>query len=184
MAESVDAPDLKSVDHYGRGGSSPPAPMVLDGFLNPGTFLEMVRHIKDVNFPWCYPNSPGEPEQYCSILYFDHQFNRSISPQLMHIMRSVTTQLNAISILKIKVNATPRNAPEQIWHTDWQISTPSKTCVLYLNDCDGYTEFRDGQRVVSKENTAVIFDTNLEHRGVPQTDLDRRLVLNITYFEK
>ena len=27
MAESVDAPDLKSVDHYGRGGSSPPTRM-------------------------------------------------------------------------------------------------------------------------------------------------------------
>ena len=28
MAESVDAPDLKSVDHCGRGGSSPPAPIM------------------------------------------------------------------------------------------------------------------------------------------------------------
>ena len=27
--ESVDTPDLKSVDHYGRGGSSPPTPTYL-----------------------------------------------------------------------------------------------------------------------------------------------------------
>ena len=27
MAESVDAPDLKSVDRKGRGGSSPPTPI-------------------------------------------------------------------------------------------------------------------------------------------------------------
>ena len=27
MVESVDTPDLKSVDHYGRGGSSPPTRM-------------------------------------------------------------------------------------------------------------------------------------------------------------
>ena len=37
--------------------------------------------------------------------------------------------------------------------------------------------------VPSVSNTAVIFDTNTEHRGVPSTDT-RRLVLNINYFEK
>ena len=85
---------------------------------------------------------------------------------------------------EVKVNATPRNAPEQRWHTDWQTSTPSKTCVLYLNDNDGYTEFTDGTKVESVANTAVIFDTNTKHRGVPATNVDRRLVININYFEK
>ena len=39
-------------------------------------------------------------------------------------------------------------------------------------------------KIDSVENTAVIFDTNTRHRGVPQTDVDRRLVMNITYFER
>ena len=56
--------------------------------------------------------------------------------------------------------------------------------MLYLNDNDGYTEFRDGTKVQSVKNTAVIFDSNIEHRGVPATNIDRRLVLNINYFEK
>ena len=29
-----------------------------------------------------------------------------------------------------------------------------------------------------------VFDGNLEHRGVAATNVDRRLVLNINYFEK
>ena len=41
-----------------------------------------------------------------------------------------------------------------------------------------------GLKIDSVENTAVIFDTNTQHRGVPQTDVDRRLVMNITYFER
>ena len=86
-------------------------------------------------------------------------------------------------MLRIKVNATPKGAPQQEWHTDWQISTQSKTCVLYLNDNDGYTEFETGEKVVSQANTAVIFDTNLKHRGVSATNVDRRLVLNVSYFE-
>ena len=35
---------------------------------------------------------------------------------------------------------------------------------------------------MSQTNTAVIFDTNLRHR-VPATNVDRRMVLNISYFE-
>ena len=91
--------------------------------------------------------------------------------------------MEVIAILRVKLNATCRNAPEQEWHTDWQISTPSKTCVLYLNDNDGYTEFKD-TKVESKANTAVVFDTDTEHRGVPATNVDRRLAININYFEK
>jgi len=152
-------------------------------FLKYGTFNELHNQIADKNFPWYFTQSPGEPEQYTNLLYYDHQFSSAITPRMMRCLVTITNQLNAISILRVKVNATPRNAPEQEWHTDWQISTPSKTCVLYLNTNDGYTEFRD-RKVYSQENTAVIFDTNTEHRGVPASDIDRRLVLNVSYFEK
>ena len=182
MAESVDAPDLKSVDHCGRGGSSPPAPTVHDDFLRRGTFVELWREITSTKFPWYFPESPGEPEQYSNLLYYDHEFSKDVTPKLKRILSSVCTHLGAICVLRIKVNATPKDAPEQAWHTDWQISTRSKTCVLYLNDCDGYTEF-GSQRIDSKSNRAVIFDTDTLHRGSPSTN-DRRLVLNINYFEK
>ena len=55
--------------------------------------------------------------------------------------------------------------------------------MLYLNDNNGYTEFKN-QKVDSVSNTAVVFDTDIEHRGVPATNVDRRLVININYFEK
>ena len=41
-----------------------------------------------------------------------------------------------------------------------------------------------GEKIYSVENHAIIFDTNLVHRGVPSTDVDRRVVFNISYFEK
>tara|TARA_R100001510_G_scaffold56545_1_gene62331 strand:- start:51 stop:371 length:321 start_codon:yes stop_codon:yes gene_type:complete len=106
-----------------------------------------------------------------------------MTPVLMKCLRAITDQLNAIAILRVKVNATPKSAPEQGWHTDWQISTPNKTCVIYLNDNNGYTEFKNGKKILSVKNTAIVFDSNIEHRGVPATD-NRRLVLNINYFEK
>ena len=159
---------------------------ILPNFLEHYTFTELVDQINSTRFPWYYPQSArvdyGEPCQYVNLLYYDNQFSNTINPTLMKCLRTLTDQLNAIAILKIKVNATPKNAPEQAWHTDWQISTPSKTCVLYLNDNDGYTEFED-KKIDSIANTAAIFDTNTKHRGVSATNVDRRLVLNVSYFE-
>ena len=132
---------------------------VIPNFLKHYTITELERQINDVHFPWHYPQTEGEPDQYVNLLYYDHQFSNAMNPMLMRCL------------------------PEQQWHTDWQLSTPNKTCVIYLNDNNGYTEFRDGKKILSVKNTAVIFDSNLEHRGVPSTD-NRRLVLNINYFEK
>ena len=155
---------------------------ILPTFLKYYTFTELKNIVTDKNFRWYYPQSSGEPEQYSNLLYYDHQFSEDVTPKLKRILATICTQLGAIAVLRIKINATPKNAPQQDWHTDWQITTQSKTFVLYLNDNDGYTEFKD-TKVESKANTAIIFDTDLEHRGVPSTDM-RRLVLNINYFEK
>ena len=157
---------------------------ILPNFLKHYTITELERQIYDVHFPWHYPQAEGEPDQYVNLLYYDHKFSNAMNPMLMRCLRAITDQLNAIAILRVKVNATPKGAPEQQWHTDWQLSTPNKTCVIYLNDNNGYTEFRDGKKILSVKNTAVIFDGNLEHRGVAATNVDRRLVLNINYFEK
>ena len=157
---------------------------VISPFLPQATFNELYTQFNSPNFPWFWTQSQGEPEQYINLLYFDHQFSSAMNPTINRCLMEATNKLGVIAILRVKLNATPSKAPEQEWHTDWQISTPSKTCVLYLNTNNGYTEFETGEKVYSESNTAVIFDTNLKHRGVPSTDVDRRMVLNISYFEK
>ena len=156
---------------------------IIPNHLKYYTFTELKNTIADKNFRWYFSQSSGEPEQYSNLLYYDHEFSEDVTPKLKRNLATLCYQLGAIAVLIIKVNATPKNAPQQEWHTDWQISTPSKTCVLYLNDNDGYTEFMDGTKVESVANTAVIFDTNTKHRGVSATNVDRRLVLNVSYFE-
>ena len=152
-------------------------------FLKHYTFTELKNIVTDKNFRWYFRQSKGEPEQYNNLLYYDHQFSEDVTPKLKRMLSAICIQLDAIAVLRININSTPRNAPEQTWHTDWQISTPSKTCIIYLNDNDGYTEFEDS-KVESVANTAVVFDTNVKHRGAPPTNVDRRLVLNINYFVK
>lgn len=59
----------------------------------------------------------------------------------------------------------------------------AKTSILYFDDCDGYTIFKDSQeKVTSKRNRLVTFPSSTYHTGVPQTDTQRRILININYF--
>ena len=48
MAESVDAPDLKSVDHYGRGSSSLPTRITLNTFKG----ISCMKYRIDSRYVW------------------------------------------------------------------------------------------------------------------------------------
>ena len=58
----------------------------------------------------------------------------------------------------------------------------AKTASFYLNTCDGYTAFEDNQKVESKENRIVIFNSSKKHTGTSVTNSNRRVVLNLNYF--
>jgi hypothetical protein len=57
----------------------------------------------------------------------------------------------------------------------------SLTAIFYLNTCDGYTIFNDGDKIYSVENTLIIFPGRLLHCGTTCTNENRRLVININY---
>ena len=109
-------------------------------------------------------------------------------------VKPIFATLNPIGINRVKFNATSRTTEivETPLHVD--ITGPSESpdppypnvpkyniCVIYFNDNNGYTYFDDGQKVVSKENRAVIFPGDLLHGGTSCTDADLRVVLNIDY---
>ncbi len=56
-----------------------------------------------------------------------------------------------------------------------------KTAVLYINDCNGGTQFEDGTFIQSKANRLVEFPRELKHSGVTATDTPTRTVLNLNY---
>ena len=53
------------------------------------------------------------------------------------------------------------------------------TLVYSVNTNNGYTEFQDGTIIPSIANQLLIFDGNMEHRSVSQTDIKNRMNLNI-----
>ena len=55
---------------------------------------------------------------------------------------------------------------------------------IHLNTCDGYTVFKNGEKVESVANRYIEFDSNLMHSGTSTTDSKRRVVINFNYITK
>ena len=58
------------------------------------------------------------------------------------------------------------------------------TMLIYLEDSNGYTEFKETkERVKSKRNRALVFNSQIEHQTIMQTDIPIRRNININFKE-
>jgi hypothetical protein len=64
-------------------------------------------------------------------------------------------------------------------HRDLQ--EPHKVALFYINTNNGYTLFKNGDRVPSVENRMLLFDGSNLHSSVTQTDTKLRINININY---
>lgn len=104
----------------------------------------------------------------------------------IELCRPILQRLAVGAPIRIKVNCcTVSPSGEQIIH-GYHVDNPypnAKTAILYLDDSNGFTQFRHNQqKVYSKNNRLVIFPSSLYHSGTSPTDQMRRMVININYF--
>lgn len=164
---------------------------VYDDFLPEEVFTPIKDYVLGGQMPWYHsPSSVRDNDgcpQFSNAIYVDCA---PVNMELWNIILPIFGTLNPIGISRVKFNATARTPEikEKPLHIDIHTGTPESPnipdyniCVIYFNDCNGYTYFEDGQRVESKANRAVIFSGDLLHAGTSSTDADLRVVLNIDY---
>ena len=98
----------------------------------------------------------------------------------------VYNKLGVRALLQSRANCVTRVSKQVIksLHNDF-IYPDSKTAIFYMNTNNGGTFFEiDGEEKIvnSVENRIVIFDSLTLHATKTQTDLKRRIVINISYF--
>ena len=163
-------------------------------FLPEEVFTPIRDYVFGGRMPWYYASNSVKEGDNCP--QFSHMCYANCVPisDMFERVKPIFATLNPIGINRVKFNATSRTTEiqEKPLHVD--ITGPSDSpeppfenvpdyniCVIYFNDNNGYTYFEDGQKVVSKENRAVIFPGNFLHAGTSCTDASLRVVLNIDY---
>ena len=130
------------------------------------------------------PDDLGECDPADNI-HLMHMFYNQDQPNSNYInmIDPIVERLKHRSLLRIKANSTMKTSTiiRHGFHVDFTFSD-SKTSVFYVNTCDGYTEFEDGNRIESVENRLVTFPSHFRHAGTTCTNQPFRTVINFNYF--
>ncbi len=150
---------------------------IIDNFLEEEQFEVLQRIVLSTYFPWNYMGRESY-ETDTDTFQFQHTFYREEdSPSdYSAIIEPILQELGG-TLIRAKAVLTPKT--ENPRNSGFHIDYPNMiTATYYINDNNGYTEFRDGSRVESISNRMLIFDSNLEHAGVTCTDEKRRVLIN------
>ena len=103
------------------------------------------------------------------------------SPYFFDIAMPILGKLDFNYIHRIKINCFVRNTVHFVSEPHRDMSEPHKVALFSINTNNGYTLFKDGDRVPSIENQMLLFDGREKHSSVTQTDTKLRVNININY---
>ncbi len=157
---------------------------IIKNFLDKNIFDDIKKNIMSQDFEWHYHNSQthhGNDDEY-----FDHCFfnKQEITTHRFHLVKPLIEKLKCKALIQIRANLLIKKEIQKFceFHTDYNFDCT--TSIFYINTCNGYTEFFDKKKtkIYSEENKIVIFNSQLNHRAVCQTDTKQRIVINLNYF--
>tara|TARA_R110000744_G_scaffold14440_1_gene41123 strand:+ start:63 stop:554 length:492 start_codon:yes stop_codon:yes gene_type:complete len=161
---------------------------VIENFLEDSFFQDLKKLVIESEFSW-FKRKNMLKNNNDDLGYFTHSFFNKNTINCKHYNQYILPILDQLEVkapIEVRANLSPscfykKNACA--FHVDRDYD--SKTAILYLNDCNGGTEFKINNKielVKAEENKIVIFDTNTQHRGTKSTDQDFRYIINFNYF--
>ena len=158
---------------------------VEDNYLDKDSFKIINETMSSDIFPWFYNEEKvydtGKDNlfnyQFTHLFYKDFKINS----QHFEILNPLLFQMNVKALVRVKANLNPISDRliEYDKHEDQEFKC--KGAIYYINSNNGYTMF-DNEKVESKENRIVFFDTDTKHFGTNSTNCKNRIVINFNYF--
>ncbi len=171
---------------------------ITDNFLTQLEYKRMLDTLLFSAFPWQYNEyKVGGDADSVENFQFVHSFYKveshyggvvhDQSAFFEHLL-PILSRVEYIGLHRIKANLQPlfKEAYKSDYHYDY--IDDSGTCdhmtngIYYLNTCNGYTEFENGEKVDCVANRWIQFPANMKHRGVSQTDMRVKLLINFNFF--
>lgn len=162
--------------------------IIIDNFLSQNDFQRIKNTVESPNFSWNFGNVNRLKEraywksQYVHLFMSIFQDELEFATNNVDILQPIINFLAPDKIIRIKCNATPMTY--KIFQCGWHKDATSKltySAIYYINTNDGYTAFKNGDKINSVENRLSIFESRLDHSSTTATNVKRRLVINFTF---
>ena len=156
---------------------------VLDNYLKKEDYTNLRQMLESYNFPWYFYLHTANKTNDIFNYQFIHLFYRDNVPNsdYFDILKPLIKQINPISLIRVKANLNPIS--HKLVKFDKHIDQPikCKVAIYYINDNNGYTVVGK-EKIKSKSNRIVFFNSNLEHYGTNSTNCKNRMLINFNYF--
>jgi hypothetical protein len=156
---------------------------VVDNFLKKEDYTNLRQMLESDNFPWYFYLHTANKTNDIFNYQFIHLFYRDDVPNsdYFDILKPLIKQINPISLIRVKANLNPIS--HKLVKFDKHIDQPikCKVAIYYINDNNGYTVVGK-EKIKSKSNRIVFFNSSLEHYGTNSTNCKNRMLINFNYF--
>jgi|TARA_R110002167_G_scaffold128557_3_gene310881 hypothetical protein len=150
----------------------------------PEPLFKQIQSITTSNtFPYFYNPYTANEKDKSSFLFTHLLFGekKPLSNFLATLVYPLMAKIKYTELLRAKINLYTKTPAEIVtgFHTD---SDKEHKVLLYsINTNNGYTLFKDGKKISSVANQAIVFDGKMSHSSVAQTDESIRVNININF---
>ena len=157
---------------------------IKDNFLSIDDHIILKTIMESNDFSWFFNDHKVKKGENKLFFYqFTHTFykNDNVNSDFFFRLEPLLTKIKYKSLVRIKANLNPisNKIVEFDSHNDQDFKC--KSAIYYLNDNNGYTMIEDN-KIESKANRMVFFDTQTKHYGTNSTNCNNRMVINFNYF--
>jgi hypothetical protein len=156
---------------------------VIDNFLEEKTHKDIQNVLMSPDFPWYFQKSmTGKDSNIFSHSIFKEHLVMSPFYELMSPFL-IKMECKALSEIRLNLSINKYIQESSNWHVDRFYKC--FTSIFYVNTNNGYTLIDKDKKIKieSKENRMLIFDSQIKHMAVLQTDVERRIVINFNFFQ-
>ena len=161
---------------------------ILDNFLDAKIFKQIQNTFLSESFPWFYSQGINSFDDVTKDFMFNHMFlyrDEVVSNYFYNLIIPIIGNLKFNFVYRVKANAYSKKE-NHIYHDfhlddcDSRFNNSKHYIALYsINTNNGFTELEGNRKIESIENRLVLFDGNIKHRSVTQTDTNLRINVNL-----
>ena len=163
---------------------------IIDNFLEEKHLIDFKKFINSEEIPWYFKKTDTSNETENKNGCFNFCFYNGGVPRASEyepLILPILKKLNFLAPIQVRLNMTMRDIDTIScgFHTDYNCKN-STTAILFLTNCNSKTVLNYDKQtysIKSVENRILIFPSNIMHKVIYQTDVFKRFVLNLNYFE-
>ena len=152
---------------------------IIDNFLTKEQNKLIEKTLSANTFPWYYVDGIIENDDH---YHLNHSFMLAgkVNSDYFSIIEPLLKKIKYKNILRIRSNLTLKHVKKITYSKHRDDHVPHKVLLYYVNTTNAGT-FLENKKIQCKKNRAVIFNGNIWHSPIAQTDTKTRIVINVTY---